>query len=231
VTAPSVAVQKYKRLRAVEVDLCGTLHDMVTAAALNFVARSLGLRERGETLYEHADYSVLLELATYHHRLRGKTVIEGFVEKTKPAVGTDEHLVLAAMISFRFTLLRLGETEPGVGVRAEDLLFGGNFLVAGLQLSKGKNNVETVIATRLLAFDDFVMTPCTSYLDFDPELAWMMAAGLPKESTVPMAERYASAEAKSELATDLTEMALCSVASVREALLERFAGCAEASRA
>ena len=72
---------------------------------------------------------------------------------------------------------------------------------------------------------------CTSYLDFDPELAHMMAAGLPKESTVPMAERFASAAAKSELATDLTEMALCRVESVREALLERFAGGAEASRA
>jgi hypothetical protein len=127
-------LEKYKRLRAVEVALCGRLHDMVTDAALNFVARSLGLRERGEALYEHADYSVLLELATYHHRLRGKTVIERFVEKTQPAVGTDEHLVLAAMISSRFTLLRLGETEPGVGVRVEDLLFGGDFFLADLQL-------------------------------------------------------------------------------------------------
>jgi hypothetical protein len=225
------SVQKYKRLRAVEVALCGTLHDMVTDAALNFAARSLGLRERGESLYEHGDYSVLLELATYHHRLRGKTVIERFVEKTKPAVGTDEHLVLAAMISSRFTLLRLGETEPGVGVRVGDLLFGGDFFLADLQLAKRRKNVETVIATRLLAFDDLVMTPCTSYLDFDPELACMMAAGLPKESSVPMAERYASAEAKSELATDLTAMALCSVESVREALLERFAACAEASQA
>ena len=40
VAAPSVVVQKYKRLRAVEVALCGTLHDMVTDAALNFAARS-----------------------------------------------------------------------------------------------------------------------------------------------------------------------------------------------
>ncbi len=71
----------------------------------------------------------------------------------------------------------------------------------------------------------------TSYLDFHPELARMIAAGLPKESTVPMAERYASAEAKSKLARDLTEMALCSVGSVREALLERFAGGAEAAPA
>jgi len=48
---------------------------------------------------------------------------------------------------------------------------------------------------------------------------------------VLMAERHASAEARSELATDLTEMALCSVESMRAALLERFAAGAEASPA
>ena len=56
--APSVVVQKYKCLRTVEVALCGTLHDMVTDAALNFAARTYAsareqgyrhlLRERGD---------------------------------------------------------------------------------------------------------------------------------------------------------------------------------------
>jgi hypothetical protein len=46
--------------------------------------------------------------------------------------------------------------------------------------------------------------------------------GLPNETTVPMTERYTSAQAKLELTMDLTEMALCSVESVSEALVERF---------
>jgi hypothetical protein len=218
-------LKKYTRLRRVELALCDPLHEAVTDAALNFAARRVGIRERGEWLYEHEDYSVLLELATYHHRMRGKTVIERHFEATKPTVGTDEHLVLTAMMISRFTLLRLGEPTPGVGVRALDLLFGGDVLVADIQLSKYREDEdvgETVIATRLLAFDDFAMTPCTSYLPVDPELARMLAAGLPKESTVPMAKRYASAEAKLELAMEVTEMALCSVESVREGLIERF---------
>jgi hypothetical protein len=128
------------------------------------------------------------------------------------------------MLSSRFTLLRLGGVVPGLGVRVEDLLFGGNLFLADIKLSKYKDEEsgEAVIATRLLAFEDFAMTPCTSCLPFDAELARMLAAGLPKESTVPMAERYASPEPKLELATDLTEMALCSVESVREGLVERF---------
>jgi hypothetical protein len=90
-------------------------------------------------------------------------------------------------------------------------------------LSKDRTKWEVVIATRLLAFGGFVMTPSTSDLDCDPKLARILAAGLPKESTVRMEERYASAEMRGELAVDLTHMALCSPASVKDALLERFA--------
>jgi len=223
VAAPDVTtLKKYKRLRAVEVALCDPIHEMLTDAALNSAARSIGVRERGDYLIEHEDYGVILDLAAHHHRLRGKTVIERFLQKTRPAEGTDEHLALAAMMQSWFTLLRLGEVVRGVGVHAEDLLFGGHLFLADVALSKYKANDETVIVTRLLAFDNFVMTPCTSYLDFDPQLARMMAAGLRKESLVPIAERYASPRAKGELAADLTEMAICSIESVREALLDRF---------
>lgn len=222
-TVPNATVlKKYKRLRSVEVALSNLLQ--VSDAALNFAARSIGCRDRGERLYAHEDFSALIELARYHHRLRSKTVIERLVEKVKPAGGTDAHLVLTAMVNSSVTLLQLVETVPRLGVRVEDVLFGGNLILADIPLSKWNRRREVVIATRVLTFDDFVMTPCTSYLDFDPELARMMADGLPNESTVPMAERYASAEAKTELATELTEMALCSIASVRESLVERFAG-------
>lgn len=219
--AQAALLKKYKRIRSVEVAVSDRLQ--LSDAALNFAARSIGFRERGEGLYAHKDASVLIELATYHHRLRSKTVIERFFEKAKPAVGTDEHLVLTAMMNSPVTLLLLGEAVPGIGVHVEDLLFGGNLFLADIPLSKRKKKDEKVIVTRRLVFDDFVMTPCTSYLDFDPELARMMAKGLHNESALPMAERYTSVEAKAELATDMMEMALCSIESVRESLVERFA--------
>src|SRR5580658_5111980 len=180
--APGVTIlKKYTRLRAIEVTLSEALHNMVTDSAVNVVAKRLGFEDRGEALYEHEDFSVLLELATYQHRLRGKTVIERLFSKSKPAVGTDEDVVLSAIVPSRFTLARIGETTAGVGVRAQDLLFGGSHLLVDERLSKGRRRREMVIATRLLAFDDFVMTPCTSFLDFEPELAQILAAGLPNE--------------------------------------------------
>jgi hypothetical protein len=115
--------------------------------------------------------------------MRGKTVIERHFAKTKPTVGTDEHRVLTAMMISRFTLLRLGEAVRGVGVHVVDVLFGGAHFLADIQLSKykeGEHDGDAVIATRLLAFDDLVMTPCTSYLPFDAGLAQMLAVGLPK---------------------------------------------------
>jgi hypothetical protein len=140
----------------------------------------------------------------------------------KPASGTDEHLVLSAMMNARFTLLRLGEPLLGVGVSAEDMLFGKELFLADVQLSKLKEREEMVIATHLLEFDDFAMTPCTSYLDFDAELARVLAEGLPTESRVPLAKRFVSASAKADLAADLMDMAVCSVESVMDALRDRF---------
>lgn len=209
-------------MRDVEVNLNDALADLVTDAGLNFAARTLGVPERGEALYETDDFGVYLEFAIHHHRVRGRTVIERLVAKRKPTVGSETHVVLSAMMSSQVSLLRLGERTRGVGVQVEDLFFGHRRFLADVALSKSNWPREMFIVTRLLVFEDFCMTPCTSWLDFDPELAQMLAAGLAGESHVPMAERYASVEQKAELAAQLIEMALCSVASVREGLIERF---------
>ena len=140
----------------------------------------------------------------------------------KPAVESDTHVVLTAMMNALVSLFRLGERTLGVGVQVEDVLFGQRHFLADVPLSRWERRDEKIIATRLLVFEDFSMTPCTSWLDFDPDLARMLSAGLAGESSVPMAERFASPEKKAELAADLMGMGLCSVASVREGLIERF---------
>jgi len=220
----SPLLKSYKRLRAVEDALFETLTETVSDEAVDAIAASFGVVERGEALYEHPDYGVLLDLSLHDDRATGQTVVERHLEETKPAAGTDLDAVLTALTRSRFTLLRLGKRAPGVGLQVEDLLFGGALFLADPDLSKDRTRDEVVIATRLLAFDGFVMTPCTSYLDFDPALAHLLAVGLPTESTVPMAERYASTEARRALATDLTRMALSSIESVQAALAKRFAG-------
>jgi hypothetical protein len=49
-----------------------------------------------------------------HHRVDGQTIIERHFEETKPAAGSDLHAVLSAMMSSRFTLLRLGRRELAI---------------------------------------------------------------------------------------------------------------------
>jgi hypothetical protein len=220
--ADAALLRRYTHLRDVEVNLNEALGAMLTDAALNFAARTLGVPERGEALYEAEDFRVCLEFAIYHHRVRGRTVIERMLATRKPAVRSDTHLVLTAMVNSKVSLFRLGERTPGVGVQVEDVLFGPRRFLADIQLSGWKRQEEKFIVTRLLVFEDFSMTPCTSWLDFDPELARMLSAGLTGESPVSMAERFASPEKRTELAADLMEMVLCSVESVREALIGRF---------
>jgi hypothetical protein len=215
-------LRRYEHLRDVEINLSDALGAMLTDVALNFAARTLGVPERGEALYETEDSAVCFEFATYHHRVRGRTVIERMLATRKPAAGSDTHVVLTAMMRSQVSLFRLGEAVPEVGVQVEDLLFGHHRFLTDVQLSKRKTQDERFIVSRLLVFDDFSMTPCTSWRDFDPELARMLAAGLVAELPVPMAERFASAEKTTQLAADLVEMALCSVESVNEGLIERF---------
>jgi hypothetical protein len=231
--AEAALLRRYNHLRDVEVNLSDALAEMDidSDVALNFAARHLGLPERGEALYEAEDSGSCFEFARYEHRLRGKTVIERMLAKRKPTPGSDTHLVLSAMMKSRVSLFRLGEKTPGLGVQVEDMLFGDRRFLADVQLSKWDTQGEKFIVSRMLVFDDFCMTPCTSWLDFDPELARMMAAGLAAESAVPMAARYSSAEKKTELAADLIEMALCSPDSVREVLEGRFGANMSASPA
>lgn len=217
-------LKTYRRMRALEESLFETLGDALPDEAADAIAARIGLAERGEALYDHPDYGTILDLALYHHRALGQTIIERYFDETRPAPGSDAHAVLDAMTSTRVTLLRLGKAEPGVGLEVHDLLFGGALFLADPVLSRERPAGEVVILARLLPFDGFVMTPCTSYLDFDPALARMLAAGLAAESDAPMGERLASAEARSSLAEDLTKMALCSVESVKAALDRRFSG-------
>ena len=213
----------YTRLRAVEEALFETLADAVGDEAVDAVAASMRIVERGEALYEHPDYEVFLDLAVYEHRVNGQTVVERHFEEKAPTTASDEHTVLTAMTRSRLTLLTLGAKDAGVGVQAEDLLFGGSLFLADPALSKERSRGEIVILARVLPFDGFAMTPCTPYLDFDPQVARMLAAGLPLESSVPMTERYTSVGARLALSTDLSRMALSSVDSVKEALAKRFA--------
>ena len=62
------------------------------------------------------------------------------------------------------------------------------------------------------SIDDFVMTPCTSYFDFDPELACMMAAGFEPFTALPLT-RY-------DLIKDIRAMADVRSEEVRPAVGE-----------
>ena len=215
-------LQTYERLRAVEEAVFAELAEKMPDTGLNFAARQLGLPERGDHIYEHADFGVVLDFALHHHRLRGATAVDRRLLKATSRPETDAHAVLLSAQRSRVTLLRLGEQVRGLGVQVEDLLFGGAFLLVDPVLSRRRSKDEKVIMTRVLEFEAFSMTPCTSWLDFDPVSARMLAEGLRHESPVPLAERLASADARLEFDTDLVEMAICSVQSVREGLENRY---------
>ena len=123
----------------------------------------------------------------------------------------------------RYTLLRTGASVQGWGVRASTTSsFGGSFVLADVALARENREEELVVASHVLALGEISMAPAR----VRPLLARMVAGGLSRGSPVPLAERVASPDARTAFAAEGIEMAFCSVDSIREGLIERFAGSA-----
>jgi hypothetical protein len=124
------------------------------------------------------EVQVLNEAALYDYFPSGKNAVERFFAQKKYEPGSDEHIVLNAMTNARVTLVELGAVVPSVGVKAKDLLFGRELLLADVGLSDSADE-GMVLLVRLLEFDEFAMTTGVARL-FHPELAEIFADSFAK---------------------------------------------------
>ncbi|MBN2312628.1 MAG: SEC-C domain-containing protein [Sedimentisphaerales bacterium] len=70
---------------------------------------------------------------------------------------SDEYTVVRAMSESFYTLVQVRDVFPGVGVRVNDLFADREYLLIDMGLSQTAAK-GLVLATRLIPFDDFVMT-------------------------------------------------------------------------
>jgi hypothetical protein len=104
----------------------------------------------------------------------------GYAARSEAAEGSDERIILEAMLKARFTLVSVEKVIPKVGVQAVDHIYGKAFLLADVGLSETARR-GVVLATRLLPLRRFTMTTGAP-LTFDPELAKWFLEGLGKGS-------------------------------------------------
>ncbi len=120
----------YRRLREVSRALHNRLIKQLPKAVLTASAERLGLLSpapgrHGEDallLEDEYEISVLMDYCLYHGRRDGRTVIDQALAETPPSEGSDELLLLQAMLEARFSVFAVEAATPGVGVQVRDLL-------------------------------------------------------------------------------------------------------------
>lgn len=192
--------QSYIPLREDQRQLNKKLQTMLPKQAIPESARQLGLWHGGGISVALEDHlAVLIDFAIYDYRLRGRTnAVERLWRQRATKEGTTKHLLLEAMQSARFTVLRLVEPVPGTGAVVDDIMHGGQHFLADLVLSENSEPGLTM-GTRVLTFPEFIMTTGASFL-VEPEPIERIVAMLHDESSGPVRIRELVAKDKSWLA-------------------------------
>jgi hypothetical protein len=148
---------QYKRLREVRFHL-GSVLVRRLGEAIDKAGRALGILRQGTFVFDSEDQAaVLMDYAIYNVRSGGRNAVERYVDESPPQPGSDQSVVLQAMLKAYYSLLEVVDAEHGVGVTVRDILRGKtDFLVDvgfGSTARKGM-----VMATRVIPHEGFLTT-------------------------------------------------------------------------
>ena len=151
-------VNRYKQFRQITRKLHSTLPEYLSKRTFSDCGKKLGIMKNDTLIFNNKqDMAVLMDYCIYDYRENGTNAVSQHLADSKIETGTDEYKVLKAMSESFYTLVQVEEVLPGVGVRVNDLLGERQFLLIDIGFSETAKQ-KVVIATRLLPFEDFVMT-------------------------------------------------------------------------
>lgn len=149
---------RYRRLRAVGLDLNNRLVARLSKDALYEGGRRLGILHGGTLVFETEDEaSVLMDYCLYDVRKNGRNAIEQYLIDSQPEPEADEMDCLRSMQHAIYSLFVVESVERGLGVIVRDLMSQQVFLVVDLGLSSSADP-GLVFASRLLHYDGYSMT-------------------------------------------------------------------------
>jgi len=210
----------YQELREVQRSLNRALTKTLSRKAIEETARCLGFWEAGSIFFDdEGDVHLLNDVTIYdYYPGGGKNAVERFANRAAELT-TDERLVLDAMCRARFTLVKVEDHVPGVGVHAHDMLFGQRVLLADIALSQSAP-LGFALVTRLISFDDFVMTSGVHRV-FDDGLVRLVAGSFAHTMGAKGPPERWSSRDRSALARLLLQLADAEPDEVRHMLLSQ----------
>ena len=149
---------RYKRMRKISFELNKVLPKYVPKEAMEATARKLGFWQDGILVFDNTDQScVLFDQAIHGHFRDGKNAVDRYMDQHPPDPGSDQEVVLAAKKRAFYSLFKVEEIVPEVGVHVHDILYDRRHFLADVGFSQ--TAVEGVIlASRAIPLGDFIMT-------------------------------------------------------------------------
>jgi hypothetical protein len=150
----------YRRLRQLGLQLNNTLVGTLSKETVLEGGRRLGILKDGKLVLDHEDQmSVVMDYCIHNVWVDGQNAIQRYREQSPPPSGSDEMVILTAMLEGYYSLIEVINAEPGVGLTVRDHLRGGTHFLADIGMSQTANR-GAGFATRLFSVEEagFVMT-------------------------------------------------------------------------
>ena len=152
-------VDRYKDFRKIARELQNyVLPEYLSKRAFNAGGKKLGILRNNTLVFADTDQTaVLMDYCIYDYKEEGSNTVSRYMADSQLDAGSDEYAVVKAMSESFHTLVQVADVLPGVGVRANDLMGDRQFLLIDIGFSKTATK-GIVLATRILPFEDFVMS-------------------------------------------------------------------------
>jgi hypothetical protein len=147
---------RYKRMRAAS----RSMNDELMKLGMPFVkqaAKELGVWVRGTIVMDMEELPVLTDRTIYCFEEHGRNAVEHYADEHPAAAGSDAQVVLDAMRKAFFSVFQVRDMVEGVGLHVADILRDREHFLADVNLSRTARK-GVVLASRVLPFDDFIMT-------------------------------------------------------------------------
>ncbi len=151
-------LDRYRRFRAISVTHNSGAMKRLTHDALIEQARRLGI-VRGRTLLLNTEdeLSLVSDLATYGRHPGRKRPVDRYAASQRLASGSEEALVLDAMLAARFAILRVKARHPEAGLIMTDAIREEEFWLVDQSMDSSAP-VGFMMATRVFSPQGFHMT-------------------------------------------------------------------------
>jgi hypothetical protein len=177
----SPLVDRYREYRRIAWKLNNEiLPEYLSRPTLDAAGKRLGMLRRNAVVMDHEDeLGLWMDYAIHDVWERGSNAVGRYRRDVPPEPRSDEYAVVRAMSESFYTLVRVMEALPRVGVRVLDLWADQEYLLIDMGFSRSARR-GLVLATRILPFGEFVTTSGAALPVGGPTLQQIQDSVLPK---------------------------------------------------